>query len=60
MSKEQPSTVDFTQSDSLLSALPCLPLTSSHAAGWDKIQLAHCHQPPHSILEHVRLSTQSA
>lgn len=52
MSNEQSATVDFIQSDSLLSALPCLPLTFSHVAGWDKIQLAHCRQPPHSIPEH--------
>jgi AraC family transcriptional regulator len=52
MSKEKPLTVDFTQEDTLVSILPGRPIASSHAAGWDKIQLAHCRQPPHSIPEH--------
>jgi AraC family transcriptional regulator len=55
MSQEQPLTVDFTQKDTLLSVLPCLPIASSHAAGWDKIQLAHYLQPPHIIPEHWSL-----
>ncbi len=55
MSQEQPLTVDFTQKDTLLSVLPCLPIASSHTAGWDKIQLAHYRQPPHIIPEHCSL-----
>jgi len=34
---EKPLNVDFTQSDT--SALPCLPIASSHTVGWNKIQL---------------------
>lgn len=52
MLKEKPLNVDFTQSDTLLSALLCLPIASSHAVGWDKIQLAHYRHPPHSLPEH--------
>jgi AraC family transcriptional regulator len=55
MSQEHSLTVDFTQKDTLLSVLPCLPIASSHAAGWDKIQLADYRQPPHIIPEHCSL-----
>lgn len=50
--REKPLNVNFTQSDTLLSALPCLPIASSHTVGWNKIQLAHYRQPAHSIPEH--------
>lgn len=52
MSKGNPLTTDFIQEDPLLSVLPCLPIASSHSVGWDKIQIAHCRQPPHSLPEH--------
>ncbi len=35
----------------MLSVLPFLPIASSHATGWDKIQLAQYHQPPHTLRE---------
>lgn len=55
MSQEQSLTIDFNQRDTLLSVLPCLPLASSHAAGWDKIQLAHYRQPAYSVPKHCSL-----
>lgn len=55
MSKEKPVSIDLSQKDSLLSVFPCLPIITSHAAGWDKIQLAYHRQPPHRIPEHVSL-----
>ncbi|MBE9140459.1 helix-turn-helix transcriptional regulator [Nodosilinea sp. LEGE 07088] len=41
---------DFTPASSL--SLPSLPVVSSGAAGWDKVQLALYRQPPHYIPEH--------
>lgn len=52
MLKKKSLTVDFTQEDTLLSILPCLPIASSHTVGWEKIQLAHYRQPPHRVPEH--------
>jgi AraC family transcriptional regulator len=37
--------------DALLSVLPEVPIASSQATGWDKIQLAHYRQPPHILPE---------
>jgi AraC family transcriptional regulator len=35
----------------LLSVLPEVPIASSQATGWDKIQLVHYRQPPHILPE---------
>ncbi len=37
--------------NALLSVLPEVPIASSQATGWDKIQLAHYRQPPHILPE---------
>lgn len=52
MVKEKPLFVDFTQEDTLLSVLPCLPIISSRSAGWDKIHLALYRLPPHRLPKH--------
>ena len=55
MTQEKTLVVDFTQAETLVSILPCSPLLSSQAAGWNGIQLAHFRQPPHSIPVHYSL-----
>jgi AraC family transcriptional regulator len=37
--------------NALLSVLPEVPIASSQATGWDKIELAHYRQPPHILPE---------
>ena len=52
MSQEKPLLIDFTQEDTLLSVLPCLPIASSRSVGWDQIHLARYRLPPHCLPKH--------